>query len=264
MKLVLGVVVCAFALVASDAMAKPPHRPHHFGHVTPPLTSLPTISRVRIEAARDRVVVVEDVTLPRGDWQKGDMDLYVAFGAPGAPKAFDARVLSLKEGELEALPDDAGDPLATERAPHRPPTAQMLIGRAQMAGALLHLKEAQYRRALVASGGADTAILRTRTLLDLPAEDAQTGRELIVRLGVPGENPLTLGRVQIVSLEQRPWITRAEAQLCGPEADPWPLSIGLTPKPTTPPPVLPKGPIVPRMALRHATDDLCIRFWTAP
>ena len=255
------VVAVALALVASHAIAKPPHRPHHGGRVTPPLTSLPTISRVRIEAARDRLVVVHDITLPRGAWEKGDMDLFVAFGAPGAPKAFDARLLSLKEGELEASPDDGGDPVATERAPHRPPTAQMLIGRAQMAGAILHLKDAQYRRALAAST-ADTAVLRTRTLIDLPAEDAQTGHELVVRLGITGENPLTLGRVQLVSLEQRPWVTRAEAQLCGPEADPWPLSIGVTPKPPSLPPAPAKGPIAPRMALRHATDDLCVRFWT--
>jgi hypothetical protein len=256
------VLAMALAFGATNALAKPPHRAVHHGHVTPPITSLMTIARVRIEVARDRVVVIEDVTLPRGEWQKGDMDLYVAFGAPGAPKAFDARVLSLKEGELEAAADDAGDPVTTEHAPHKPPGAQMLIGRSQMAGAVVHLKEAQYRRALTASGAADTAVIRTRTLLDLPAEDAQTGRELVVRLGITGETPLTLGRVQLVSLEPRPWFNRAEAQLCGPEADPWPLAMGVLPKlaPTNPPA---KGPIVPRMALRHATDDLCVRFWTA-
>lgn len=251
----------ALALVASDAAARPPHRPHHAGHVTPPLTSLPTIARVRIEAARDRVLVIEDVTLPRGEWTKGDMDLFVAFGAPGAPKAFDARLVPLKD-DLEASADEAGEPIATERAVRRPPGAQMLIGRPQMAGALIRLKEAAYRRALAAST-TDTVVIRARTLLDLPAEDAQTGRELVVRLGVPGETPLTLGRVQVVSLEQRPWITRAEAQLCGPEADPWPLSVAIAPKPASPPPPLAKGPISPRMALRHATDDLCVRFWTS-
>jgi hypothetical protein len=196
--------------------------------------------------------------LPRGEWDKGDLDLYVAFGAPGAPRAFDARVLPLPKGQLEADADATGDAIPIERAPHRPASAQVLIGKAQMAGAILHLTDAAYRKALAAS---DVAVIRVRTLLDPPAEDPRTGREIVVRLGVPGELPLTLGRVHLVSLEPRAWITRAEAQLCGKDADPLPLSIAVTPALETTSDA-PKPTINPRMALRHGTDDLCVRFWT--
>jgi hypothetical protein len=267
-----ALLAIAALFVSAHVVARPPpapRRPHAPAlRPAPPLATLPSIGRVRIEAAKDRLLILEEVHLPRGDWQSGDLDLYVAFGAPGIPKAFDARILSLPAGESEANVDDAGEPVITERAPHRPLSAQVLVGRAQMAGAILHLKEAPLRSALAPS---DTAVLRLRTLLDLPPEDSRVGREVVVRLGVPGAVPLTLGRIQIVSLEARAWITHAEAQLCGPEADTWPLALSIA----SPPPARadletsiapverdPRGPISPRMALRHASDDLCIRFST--
>jgi hypothetical protein len=249
------------ALAHGAAHAKPPSKPRPHAAApakpaAPPLAALPTIARVRIEAARDRLVVLEDVHLPRGEWDKGDLDLYVAFGAPGAPRAFDARLLPLPQGQLEADADAVGDAIPIERAPHRPPSAQVLVGKPQMSGAILHVADAAFRKALAAS---DIAVIRVRSLLDLPAEDPRAGREIVVRLGVPGDLPLTLGRVQLVSLEPRAWITRAEAQLCGADADPLPLTIAVSPpidgapsRATT---------INPRMALRHESDDLCVRFW---
>ena len=267
-----GAVLFALAvlLFTWHVGAKPPPAPHRprvpAARPAPPLAMLPSVSRVRVEAARDRVVILEDVHVPRGEWQAGDLDLYVAFGAPGAPKAFDARILALPSGESEASVDDAGESVTTERAPHRPVSAQVLVGRGQMAGAILHVREASFRSALAAS---NTAVIRLRTLLDPPPEDARIGRELVVRLGVLGALPVTLGRVQVVSLEARPWITRAEAQLCGPEADTWPLAVGIAPKPAAAPPTQTpapirdtRAPVSPRMALRHASDDLCVRFWT--
>jgi hypothetical protein len=112
------------------------------------------------------------------------------------------------------------------------------------------------------------AALRVRGLLPLPAEDARTGREVLVRLGTAFGTPLTLGRLQIAN------VARAEAHLCGPEADPYPLaisrragssapspseSLGLTPR--SPPTFGAQLPIAPVLAVRHASDDLCIRFW---
>ena len=44
----------------------------------PPLPMLPRVGRVLVEAAADRVVIVQDVFLPKGDWQSGGLDLYVA------------------------------------------------------------------------------------------------------------------------------------------------------------------------------------------
>jgi hypothetical protein len=261
----VGAPFALAALFAAPVVsAKPPPRPRWHPpavHPAPPLETLATLSRVRIEVARDRLVLTEDVTLPRGDWEKGDLDLYVAFGAPGAPKAFDAHLLPLDSEDAEAPLGVVGDPVATERAPHRPVSANLLLGPPSMAGEILHVKEAAYVRALAKS---NLAVVRIRQLLDLPTEDAQTGRELVVRLGAPGGLPITLGRAELVSLEARPWVTRADAHLCGAEADGWPLAIPISPPPgskgasggDT------RGRISPRMALRHASDDLCVRFWT--
>src|SRR5580693_3798520 len=67
----------------------PPHAP---ARPPEPLPMLPSVARVRVEAACDRLLVMEDVNLPRGDWVSGGLDLYVAFGAPGVPIAMDAQI----------------------------------------------------------------------------------------------------------------------------------------------------------------------------
>jgi hypothetical protein len=231
--------------------------PHVVARPAPPLPMLPVISRVRLEAARDHVLVVEDVNLERDAWTAGGIDLYVAFGAPGAPRAFDARLLAVNDGESFASLDDPGVAVDVEQASRRPADASPLLGRATMAGAILHLEEAQLRHALAPS---DMAVVRVRTLLDLPAEDATGGREVVVRLGTPGGPALALRRVELASHERAGWLTRAEATLCGPESDGWPLSVHVTP-PLGTPAHLDQLPIAPGLALRHASDDLCVRFW---
>jgi len=229
----------------------------------PPLPSLPSIARVAIEVARDRIVVVEEIDLPRGTWRGGDLDLYVAFGAPGAPLAFDAHLLAVADGALEPDPAATGDPIPLERTPRRPASAHTLLGRSSMAGAVLRVHEAALRRALAPG---NMAAIRLRTLLPLPAEDAHGSREVVVRLGVASgtSTPLTLGRLQLVSRDAAAGARSADARLCGPEADPYPLAIALTPRPGPPPaPSVPR-PVAPVLATRHATDDLCIRFTLSP
>jgi hypothetical protein len=219
---------------------------------------LPSVARVRVEAARDRVVVVEEVSLPRGEWQSGGLDLYVAFGAPGTPIAVDARLVALAPGALESRPDDPGDAVLVEPAVRHTPSSRLLLGRPTMAGVVLHVRDSELRHAYALS---DAAALRIRSLLSPPAADAQGAHDLVVRLGIIGGLPLTLGRIQIVSSEPQPWITRAEATLCGPEAERRPLSLTLLPKPAAPvaPGTVPA--IAPPMAVRHASDDLCVRWW---
>jgi hypothetical protein len=234
----------------------------------PPLPMLPSVARVRIEAARDRVVVVEEVNLPRGDWSSGGLDLYVAFGAPGAPIAIDARLVPVPPDSLESRLEDAGDAVTLEQAIRRTPSAQLLLGRPQMAGVVVHVREADLRRAYATS---ELAALRIRSLLSPPAPDPRGARDVVVRLGIAGDLPLTLGRVQVVSLEGRQWITRVEAMLCGPEAEALPLTVALVPRAaeaveteraaSAAPSV---GPIAPAMAVRHASDDLCVRWWAEP
>lgn len=243
-------VLLALLLAVASAGATPLYP-------SPPLFSLPSLPRIRIEATRDRLLVVHDISLPRGDWQTGDVDLYVAFGAPGAPRAIDARLYALgTDADLGA--DSAYETLRVDRAPRRPRGAHALLGPPQMAGAVLHLPDAAFRRALSLS---DVARIQVRTVLDLPAEDARTGREVLVRLGVRGGPPLAMGRLEIASPEPAPWIVRAEAHLCGRDADSYPLAITVLP----PPPSLHTRPLptAPVLAVRHDGDDLCVRFWSS-
>jgi hypothetical protein len=225
-----------------------------------PLPMLPNVSRVRLEVARDRAILVEEVSLPRGDWSSGGLDLYVAFGAPGTPLAIDARLVPLQSGGSESPSDDAGEAVSVEPAVRRPPSAQPLLGKPQMAGVVVRVKDSQLRHSYAVAG---VAALRVRSLLSPPAADAEGARDVVVRLGVTGGLPLTLGKIQVVSLEARPWVARVEANLCGPEAETLPLAVAVLPRPSQHPPRPSSAPIAPPFAVRHASDDLCIRWWAS-
>jgi hypothetical protein len=221
---------------------------------------LPSVSRVRVEVARDRAVVIEEIALPRGDWRSGGLDLYVAFGSPGTPIAADARLVPVPEGQLESRLEDAGEPVTLETAIRHLPSSSLLLGPPNMAGMLLHVKDAALR-AVYAKG--DLAGLRIRSLLSAPAADDKGLHDVVVRLGIDGGLPLSLGKVQVVSVEPKPWITRAEASLCGPDADSQPLAITVQPK-LDAPPLPPWATVAPSLATRHASDDLCVRWWAPP
>lgn len=229
----------------------------------PKLPSLPSIARIRLDVAADHVVVLEEVNLPKGEWAGGDMNLFVAFGAPGLPLALDASLVALADGAIESNPKDVGEPLAVDRAPKRPQNASLLLGSPQMAGVVVRLKEASFKKAV--SPGKMAAI-RIRTVLALPAVDAQDGRELVVRLGIAGGPPLTVGRLQL-AFDGVP-LKRVEAHFCGSAADDYPLSISVTPKlaasntgPAPPPDADVRPPAAPVLSVRHSSDDLCVRMW---
>lgn len=266
-------VVALAALAASDRVlaAPAPSQPSPSRTAGPQLPLLPSIPRVRVEVAKAHVLVVQDVNLPRGNWRGGDLEFFVAYGAPGAPFAFDAHLMAVPDGALEPETEERGTPVSVERSIRRPANSNvyLLLGRPQMSGAVVHIKDADFRRAL---GTRAMAALRLRTVLPLPELDALTGREVLVRLGTEAGNPLTLGRLQVASTEKDVTLEHAEAHLCGKDADPYPLAIAMRPSPAgafqhaTPDPKAPsKGtdaPTAPVLAVRHATDDLCIRFWT--
>jgi hypothetical protein len=214
---------------------------------------LPSVPRVAVTLAKDNVVVVEEVNLPRGEWRGEPLDLYVAFGAPGAPRAIDAHLVAVADGALEPDEDDAGEVVPTERAPRRPPNAHPLLGRESMAGVVVHLAPAALTKAFAPG---KMAALRMRTVLDLPEEDPSGARSVLVRLGASNGAPLTLGRVAAAGRGQH--VARAEARLCGPDADAHLLAV--TPRAPSPP----EPPIAPVLAVRHASDDLCVRLFTTP
>lgn len=226
-----------------------------------PLPMLPRLARVRVEAARDHVVVVEDVNLPRGDWQSGDLEFYAAFGAPGTPVAIEAHLVPIPAGALESRLEDPGEAVSVEPSAHRGGGVYPLLGKPQMAGVVIRVKDAALRRAFAAS---DVVAVRIRSLLRPPAVDLAGTRSVVVRLGTANGLPLTLGRLALVSMEPDRWVTHVESHLCGPDAETWPLSTALL---THDPPRTPdrQAPtIAPETAVRHATDDLCIRWWSTP
>ncbi|MBX3186137.1 MAG: hypothetical protein KF819_03940 [Labilithrix sp.] len=225
-----------------------------------PLPMLPSIPRVRVEIGTGHLVVIEEVNLPRGDWNGEPLDFYVAFGAPGTPRAIDAHLVAVGDGALEPEEGDAGEALAIDRAPRRPPSAHPLLGRDTMAGVVVHVEREALSRALAPGS---MAALRVRTVLDLPDEDPSGARGVVVRLGASRGTPLTLGRLTIASRPGSAAAVRAGASLCGPEADTRPLAIAIAPRPSGAPRPAPSTAIAPVLSVRHVTDDLCIKYWTA-
>lgn len=214
--------------------------------VTPPsLPALPSIAHVAIEARGNVIVITEDVSLPRGTWRDDPLDFHVAFGAPGVPRAVDAHLLPVADGELEPHLEATGEVLPTERVPRRPSHAHSLLGRAQMAGVVVHVSPYAFARALAPGG---MAALRIRSAVEVP--EAPDGvRRVLVRLGAVGDRPLVLGRITIRQDGKRMPV----ATLCGPDADKRPLAF--TPRP----PGAPAG-LAPVLAVRRPTDDLCVEL----
>lgn len=232
----------------------------------PPLPMLPSVARVSVAKLGDALVLVTDVNLPRGDWSNQPLHFHVAFGAPGAPRAIDARLVAVADGSLEAEEDAVGEPLAVERVARRPPSAYPLLGREQMAGVVVTIPASAMTTAL-ASG--NMATLRVRTLIDAGAPDRDGAYGLVVRLGSSRGTPLTLGRVTAGNKQRGGGALRAEAHLCGPDADLHPLAVHSVPgeakrSPNESGSDRPREPLIaPILSVRHSTDDLCVRLWPA-
>jgi hypothetical protein len=217
------------------------------------LPGRPTLPLIRVDVARDHVLVTEDARLPRGDWKGGDVDLYVAFGAPGTPRAFDARLYPWRDAE--PLSDEPFETLAVERSYVRPAGASVLLGPPAMAGVVIHLRGAAFARA---TAGGDAVRVRMRTVLDPPTPDAESRSEILVRLGAYEGEPDALGEVAVAA-EAPLHLEGAEVRLCGPLAETRRLAIespGIDAGDTS--------AIEPVLSVRHASDDLCVRFWPRP
>jgi len=246
----LALSIAAAIALANLAAAAPP-RSGRAPSPPPPLPALPVLARVRLDVTKERVLLVHEITLQRGSWAGGDLDLYVSFG-PTIPLAFDAHLLPMAPGATAPAPSDSGEPIPTDKAAHRPSRASPLLGHDSMAGEVLHLREAAFRRATAASG---SLALRIRQVLAPPVADAQGGHDVLVRLGMAGGTPLTLRRIELVTSEPG-WLGAVYAQLCGPDADRYMLGFAVSPPGASRTP----GSIDPSLAVRRNTDDLCVRY----
>jgi hypothetical protein len=234
------------ALALAAGLVLPPRAPAP----AQPLPSLPVLSRVRVDVARDHVVVTTDLRFSRGEYRTGDVAFYVAFGVPGAPQAAEAQLVSQPTDVLE-VPDGApAEPLRLERASSRPPNVQPALGRGHVAGLVVRVPGAAFARA---TDGGRWGFVRIRTLQPMPVPDATGARDMIIRLGDALGQPVTLASVEVApAAALGAKLPRVEASLCSPKSESRLLSLRGQP--------LPVGSVAPSLALRLPGDDLCVRF----
>lgn len=239
--LLVGLVVVAPARAKPEAAAS-----------LPPLPILPSVARVKVVSHETTMVVIEEVSLPRGEWKGQDLRFHVAFGSPG-PRAIDAHLVPVGDGALEPDEEESGEPLTVDRVPRRPGNAYGLLGRETMAGIVVHVRPDLFTKALARG---NMASLRIRSVIDATEADASGATSVVVRLGASRGTPLTLGRI-VATTPPGLRLTKVEAGLCGPDADPNPLAVTVMPR--LPRPNEPT--IAPVLSVRHATDDVCLRLW---
>jgi hypothetical protein len=238
-RVALGLTAVLFAFAAHAAPA--------------PLPMLPSVARVALTSHGSSVTIVQDILLPRGEWKGEALRFHVAYGAPG-PRAVDVRLVPVDDGALEPAENEPGEVLATEKVARRSANAHPLLGRETMAGIVVAIPPAALTKAL---GRSQMAALRVRSLVDAAAPDASGAQSVLVRLGASRGTPLALGRIVSGFAPGTPPVTKIEANLCGPDADAQPLAAHIAGAPR----VRASG-IAPILAVRHASDDLCLRFWT--
>lgn len=257
----LGAAVALLGGAASALAAPARHAPS--GRKPPPAAPAPKprppppdlpgplgIARVHVEVGEERVHVTTELTIPRGDWARSDLDAFVAFGAPGLPQALDARLCATPPGFLVAPDATACTPLALATEPRAPAHVAFSLGRRTMAGELVHLPADALARALAPSG---VATLVLREVRPLPPRTRGGAREVLVRLGATGGSPWALGIVEVVA-EAGAEIVEADARLCGANVDESPVAL------LSPVARRTASDAAPPLAPRTTTDDLCVRF----
>lgn len=217
-----GPRVDASASASARAPAQPP----------PPLPSSLSVARVSVSLTGALAVVVTDVVYVRAE-RPSAWEAFVAYGAPGVPRAFDARLLAVPADRL--FPDDDGGGIAapTSHAPRAPDTAAGLLGPRTFAGQVVRVPDAPADAPLVA--------LRLRSVVELPERDRT--RSLVVRVSPPGAT-VPLGFVRVSGAG----VANATATLCSPDGK-TPLALD-GPGP---------GLVPPSRAPRRPGEDLCVR-----
>ena len=208
-----------------------------------PLPFLPTVARVSVDLAGDRLLLTEDVRLPRGEWTGGDLDFFVAYGAPGTPVAIDAQLYA---------PNGDVTKLTVQPSPRATQWTHPLLGPRDMSGVILHVSANAFRGAT----SIGDAILRVRSVLSPARPDGGGGHEVLVRLGNADGEPIAVERIELGTALGP--LRTATAHLCGQEADPYPLALTQPGQPR--PRIQYPRPQAPWLASRRPTDSLCLRW----
>jgi hypothetical protein len=222
----------AFPLIALNPGQKPPDPPAP--PPSPPPASV-AVSRVDVTFKKDAVRVITDVTL---EVPPGAREIFVAYGSPGVPTAFDARLVPVPGDRFSAEPKVEGTALATTHATHAPSSAWLTLGPRTSAGQLVKLDET----ALRAAGGAVLVTLRLRSVHATTGRNGRP-RSVLARVSLAGK-PLPLGTITVQGegLDVSPKVT-----LCGASTPDVRLSIGAGSDGES-----------PALAPRAAGQDLCV------
>lgn len=231
-------------LTGADAAPLPPAKP-----------LAARIHRVRFDLTPGGAAITHEIVFPKGTLTSllpagapGSTEgtLFVAFTAQARPLAFEATRIPL---DADGRPIDAAAlPLKVDHVVVRPATAPALLGNPHAAGHVLHL-----------SREADAFVLRLRSAIAV--EPGHKTVSLLARLGMRDAGYIPLGRVEIAAtLGTR--LRGARATLCGPAADPTPISLRFPDYPA------PAGADAgadanaavrePSLIPRHLDDDLCV------
>jgi hypothetical protein len=248
-------------LLAGLAAASPSAAKKGWSRPAPPPPALPPpalddlprvleISHVDVLASEDAALVTTDLLLARGAWNGAGFDVYVAYGAPGLPEAFEARVLPLPTWGVLPLQTAVGDVLATAHAHEAPSHAAFSLGRARVAGQLVHVGEEALKKAF---GDGDRAFVRLRAVYRFVGT-TRLVPSVLVRLDTPRLGPLPLGAVTIRTEGGSALGNGAAtvAALCGLEKASVPMRIAQSPEESA------TGLVAPSLVKRTAGDDLCI------
>jgi hypothetical protein len=211
------------------------------------------VARVEVTFRRDAALVTTDLTFARSPASRGaDLVAFVAYGAPGLPRAFEARLLPVERGRFAPPPgDDGGEALATAHVTRAPDETAFALGAPNRAGQTVRLPGPALGRAFGPSG---LACLRTRAVHLLRADNDRAS--VVVRLAAPpGAAPYPLGEIDVRG--EGVTLARPAASLCR-AAGGAELALALAGAP--PPP----GGFAPPRAPRSAGDDLCVSTEFAP
>jgi len=183
----MKLVACAALIaLAAPRRAQPPPPPPPI-----PLPSLPVLTRLVVDgsARADRVIVDYEFLLDKGDYQSGDLSLYVAYGAPGVPLVFDAHVRASIPAS-DTLPGFAlREPAVVEPRPRKPPGITWVVGREHQAGAVVRVPASLLKQAW----STGPLVLGLRAVHAVAA----TNRDIVVRLGTVDNQPITVQRIDV-------------------------------------------------------------------
>ncbi len=188
------------------------------------------VSRVELIQKRGQILVITDLSFEKTDRPR-DWELFLAYGAPGMPRAFEAELVPVAPDALFARAEAHGAPLVTTHVPAAPSDAEAAIGPREAAGQVVRIPREP--------GTGRFFVIRVRALHAIPARAVEPS--VLVRISHDGST-LPLGPLFVRRDDPK---TVAVANLCGGPR----LAIVGEP-----------GGTSPLVAPRQPADELCVRF----